>query len=406
MNQFIKSMPLLTLLTLIVTSHLAMGQLFRNQQPLFPVNRQPANVVQRPNATTSRFIDLRIQADFITSARFSPDGQRVITEGNTIQTWDANSGRLLQTQRAPVDAPAVSSSDKNISPDGKRTAKIEGDTIIILDAESGRELQRLVERRSIGRDGEFYIKSLVFSPDGKKIVTVGSIETFASSTMSRSEVERRNRQGPWEFIIAKATVRIWTLDQHVQSAQQSPLAANSGDPRVRRATITAEEKVVMAEALHRTSPVSHGAFAPEFDGNGVLLRLYIQGFSMVTDTTLQPTQIQINRARQTADQNAEHDVRDAFIKFLREEVSVLRNEQERVTIIMKKGSVAPPGYGDVTLRAVNEIRSNVADNLYLRGRILLDGHSSKVESLSYPRRPGGWSAEVVYGWSTALAEVR
>jgi len=222
MNQFIRFVPLLALLILIITSQLAMAQLFRNQQPVFPVNRQPVNVVQRPSAAAPQFIDLPIRADSITSVRFSPDGQRVITEGNTIQTWDANTGRLLPTQRVPVGTPAVSSPDRNMSSDGKKIATIDGDTIIIMDVESGQELQRLVERRSIGRYSTFYIHSVVFSPGEEKIVSVGSVETFASSTMSRLEVERRNRQGPWEFIIAKATVRIRTLDQQVQPSQQSP----------------------------------------------------------------------------------------------------------------------------------------------------------------------------------------
>jgi Tol biopolymer transport system component len=107
-----------------------------------------------------------------TSAAFSPDAKKiVISEGDTVRIWDAESGKELQK----LGSDAFWFLSVAFSPDGKKivtagyhrnSSETPEDTVRIWDAESGRELQKLGGR---GYDTE----SAAFSPDGKKIVTTG-----------------------------------------------------------------------------------------------------------------------------------------------------------------------------------------------------------------------------------------
>jgi len=76
-------------------------------------------------------------------------------------------------QAAEVPFVEIEGNAAVFSPDGKKIVTVCGDSIVrILDTESGRELKQWEERTSIPR-------STAFSPDGKKIVTAGGFGNIA-----------------------------------------------------------------------------------------------------------------------------------------------------------------------------------------------------------------------------------
>ena len=114
----------------------------------------------------------------VRSAVFSPDGKKIVTAAGAVAhnverrviIWDAVSGKELQKVVGHERNPgghniSVFVYSVAFSPDGKRIVTAGGDrTARIWDAESGKELQRLV-----GHNNE--VRSAAFSPDGKKVVT-------------------------------------------------------------------------------------------------------------------------------------------------------------------------------------------------------------------------------------------
>ena len=103
---------------------------------------------------------------FIESAAFSPDSRKIVTASDsvngTIRIWDTDSGRELKKLegiRLPNSA--------SFSPDGKKIVMVVSSTVRIWDAELDNELHNLEITRS-----PYSVGNAVFSPDGKKIVTV------------------------------------------------------------------------------------------------------------------------------------------------------------------------------------------------------------------------------------------
>jgi eukaryotic-like serine/threonine-protein kinase len=99
---------------------------------------------------------------YISSATFSPDSQRILTESGdrTAKLWDAASGRNLLTFTGHSYGARAA-----FSPDGRRIVTGGADnTAKVLEAASGRELLVLK-----GHTGD--ICSVAFSPDARRIVT-------------------------------------------------------------------------------------------------------------------------------------------------------------------------------------------------------------------------------------------
>jgi|GEM_PF-1688028 len=154
------------------------------------------------------------------------------------------------------------------------------------------------------------------------------------------------------------------------------------------AEITAAEKKALLpedeEALAEMLRTPAGVFDPEYNDDGILLRLKIKGEAAV------PRTLGAARAEIQARQSAERNARAAFVRFLREEVSIQENEREEIIIVEKNGE-EQSGFNQVSTR-VFESRANGL----LRGLIVLEAGFSGEGAA---RR-----AVVVYGWSQKLAD--
>ena len=93
------------------------------------------------------------------SARFSPDGRRILTwSDSALQLWDAAGGRVI----TPVDGCV----NPMFSPDGKRIVSVCADlSARISDAETGKPIRELPHDKSL--------QSAVFAPDGRVVTTSG-----------------------------------------------------------------------------------------------------------------------------------------------------------------------------------------------------------------------------------------
>ena len=106
-----------------------------------------------------------VHTDVIRSVTFSPNEKKFVTasDDGTARIWDVGSGRVVQT----LTEHTGSVMSATFSPDGKKIGTASYDrTVRIWDAESGKELLILEHP---GR-----LDSAVFSPDGEKIVAKGS----------------------------------------------------------------------------------------------------------------------------------------------------------------------------------------------------------------------------------------
>ncbi len=96
---------------------------------------------------------------------YTPDGNSLATVGSerVVKLWDATSGDSLRTVGTRAYAFAV-------SPDGTRIATGFFDSVYVRDVESGALLRTLSTRARL-------IQRLEFSPDGRRIATVGTDDT-------------------------------------------------------------------------------------------------------------------------------------------------------------------------------------------------------------------------------------
>jgi WD40 repeat protein len=105
---------------------------------------------------------------YVFTVTFSPDSRRIASsDGQTVRVWDAETGAQLRQLRGHEDA--VNS--VAFSPDGRRIASCSGDrTVRVWDAQTGSELRQL-------RGHEDAVISVAFSPDGRRIASCSKDRT-------------------------------------------------------------------------------------------------------------------------------------------------------------------------------------------------------------------------------------
>lgn len=113
------------------------------------------------------------------SAEFSPDGRYIVTASSRIvEIWVSETGRLVRSYGGPaeiVSSPQFSADGKRIAmKTGKRVAdgseRVEETTATVYDVATGKLIAAL-------GGAKLWLNTVVFSPDGKKVITTGADRT-------------------------------------------------------------------------------------------------------------------------------------------------------------------------------------------------------------------------------------
>ena len=189
-------------------------------------------------------------AGAVKSAWFSPDGQRIVTVFKVVtatedkdvprylaRVWDAQSGRPLM--EATKDNATVYSAQ--FSPDGKRIVTASGDVARVWDVQSGKPLTKPMEGDAT---------SAFFSPDGKAILAVSD---------GAAQV--------WDAHSGEPLTKPWELGADFVSAQFSSdggriLIASAGSAKVWD-THSGESLTRSAFANNATAHILSAQFSPD-----------------------------------------------------------------------------------------------------------------------------------------------
>ena len=112
--------------------------------------------------------DPMMHKDYVYSAQFSPDGQRVMTASldATARLWDAASSKPIDNPMRHQD----SVTSAQFSPDGRQVVTASGNTARLWDPINGKPIGEPMLHEKL-------VTTVQFSPDGKKVVTASQDKT-------------------------------------------------------------------------------------------------------------------------------------------------------------------------------------------------------------------------------------
>ncbi|MCL1467148.1 AAA-like domain-containing protein [Argonema galeatum] len=172
LEEYPTASPLLALETILDNIH-EQSQLKGHGNSVSSANFSPdgQRIVTASNDNTARVWDLsgkqlailKGHGNSVSSANFSPDGQRIVTASydNTARVWDL-SGKQLAILEGQSSASCA-----NFSPDGQRIVTASKDNTARVWDLSGKQL-------AILRGHQYGVNSANFSPDGQRIVTASN----------------------------------------------------------------------------------------------------------------------------------------------------------------------------------------------------------------------------------------
>jgi WD40 repeat protein len=137
----------------------------------------------------------------ISSAVFSPDGQRIAASSyeNAAWVWDIGAGSQLMQ----IHQPDSIVQEVAFSPDGKRIAIAAGEKASVWDVSTGNELARMEGHASL-------IAGLAFSPDGARIIT---------TSQDWSDDARDNTARVWDATTGREIARMRGHNEAIESVQ-------------------------------------------------------------------------------------------------------------------------------------------------------------------------------------------
>jgi WD40 repeat protein/tRNA A-37 threonylcarbamoyl transferase component Bud32 len=188
---------------------------------------------------------LRGHTAAVNTARFSPDGQQIVTasDDSTVRVWDAATGQRLLTLLGHTNKVASAA----FSPDGRRIVTASWDyTAQVWDAQRG-------ARQLILKGHTRPVLSAAFSPDGRRIVTTSQDRTVRV----------------WDANKGTETLAFTEHADHVHAAIFSPdglsiaSASEDGSVRVWDASTGAEQNILWGHV--------NGVITLAFNPNGTQL---------------------------------------------------------------------------------------------------------------------------------------
>ena len=150
----------------------------------------------------------------ITSIAFSPDGQRVLVgiedptarSLHTARLWDVETGKEVQQFEQHFEWTFTPRPSMAISQDGGRVLIVDGtlgaETARIWDVETGKELQHWQSD---------FMDNAVFSPDGRRVITVANHTAQLWDVDSGKEVQRLVGHSSWIDSVAFSADGRWVL---------------------------------------------------------------------------------------------------------------------------------------------------------------------------------------------------
>jgi WD40 repeat protein len=109
----------------------------------------------------------------------SPDGKRIVaarydtlTSEAELKVWDAGTGAALLTLENVFGGTVALMEDITFSPDGKRIAGATGDSVVLWEAATGRDILTLKSPVTFSR-----LLSVSFSPDGRRLAAANTVGT-------------------------------------------------------------------------------------------------------------------------------------------------------------------------------------------------------------------------------------